>query len=167
MNITTDNSVVIAALNERIAGLEKEVSIALRLHSNMNCNIKELKKENKELAYRGELIGLPFKDYKTECAESVAGIALRNLGSEKLWVEIARLNSLDFPDVGPNDYYPVGTVLLLPIRKTLEAHNLEQRIAGMAEVATQRCPNSGFVVRDERSRADILDYAKALKEQGK
>jgi hypothetical protein len=36
------------------------------------------------------------------------------LGDEKLQVEIARLNSLEFPDVHANDYYPVGTVLILP-----------------------------------------------------
>jgi hypothetical protein len=55
-----------------------------------------------------------FGSHTTQPAESVAGIALRQLGDEKLWVEIARLNSLEFPDVHANDYYPVGTVLILP-----------------------------------------------------
>jgi hypothetical protein len=36
-------------LYKKIAELEKEVSIALGLHSNMSCNIKELEKENREL----------------------------------------------------------------------------------------------------------------------
>ena len=43
--------------------------------------------------------------------------------------------------------------------------DLEQRVSGMVEVATQRCPTSGFVVRDERSRADILDYVESIKDK--
>jgi len=33
---------------------------------------------------------------------------------------------------------------------------------GMIEVATQRCPVSGFVVSNEKSRLEILDYADSL-----
>jgi hypothetical protein len=52
--------------------------------------------------------------YRTHAAKSVSGIALRALGDVYLWVEIARLNSLEYPDMGAHDYYPVGTVLLMP-----------------------------------------------------
>lgn len=55
-----------------------------------------------------------FTRYKTSAAESLAGIAIRQLGDQLLWVEVARLNSLEHPDMHPNDYYPVGTVLILP-----------------------------------------------------
>jgi hypothetical protein len=63
------------------------------------------------------LTTMEFTHYTTNPAESVAGIALRQLGDERLWVEIARLNSLKFPDVNANDYYPVGTMLVIPLRK--------------------------------------------------
>ena len=33
---------------------------------------------------------------------------------------------------------------------------------GMIEVATQRCPVSGFVVSNEKSRLEILDYAESI-----
>lgn len=64
-------------------------------------------------AFKGELSS-NFTTYKTHPAESVSGIAQRQLGDEKLWVEIARLNSLEFQDVNAHDYYPVGTVLIIP-----------------------------------------------------
>jgi hypothetical protein len=49
----------------------------------------------------------------------------------------------------------------------MKAHNLEQRIAGMVEVVTQRCPVSGFVVYEEQSREQILDYVEHLRNQAK
>jgi hypothetical protein len=55
-----------------------------------------------------------YRKYQTSPAESLAGIALRELGDETLWLEIARLNSLKFPEMSANDYYPVGTYIILP-----------------------------------------------------
>lgn len=52
--------------------------------------------------------------YTTRPGESVMGIALRQLKNEKRWPEIIKLNEDRFADVGPHDYYPVGTVLVLP-----------------------------------------------------
>lgn len=57
-----------------------------------------------------------YQKYKTSAAESLSGIALRQLGDETLWVEIERLNSLKFPTMRAHDYYPVGTYILLPKR---------------------------------------------------
>jgi predicted nuclease with TOPRIM domain len=89
--------------------------------------IAELKKENASLDYQNKRVCTEvaeleakltcnFTNYETMPAESVAGIALRQLGDVNKWVDIAWLNSLNFPDVGPNDYYPVGTVLIMPER---------------------------------------------------
>ena len=51
--------------------------------------------------------------HKTRPAESLAGIALRKLGDETLWTQIAKLNSLKFPDMGPHNYYPVNTEIVI------------------------------------------------------
>jgi hypothetical protein len=53
--------------------------------------------------------------HTTQPGESVMGIALRNLGDEHRWREVADLNADRFPGMGPSDYYPVGTVVYLPI----------------------------------------------------
>jgi hypothetical protein len=53
------------------------------------------------------------------------------------------------------------------IKQLLEAHNLEQRIAGMEEVATQKCPVSGFVVTEFKARDQIINYADFLRNQAK
>lgn len=74
----------------------------------------ELRKANAELEKK---LTCKFTSYKTEPAESVAGMAIRQLGNESRWVDIAWLNSLKFPDIGPNDYYPVGTILIMPESK--------------------------------------------------
>lgn len=55
-----------------------------------------------------------YGSYTTQPAEAVAGIALRQLGDESRWVQIRDLNAHAFPDIGPHDYYPVGTVLRMP-----------------------------------------------------
>lgn len=57
---------------------------------------------------------IAFKRYTTTPAESLAGIALRELGSESLWTHIAQLNAHHFPEMKASDYYPVGTELILP-----------------------------------------------------
>ena len=55
-----------------------------------------------------------YSSYSTSPGESVAGIALRQLGDESRWIEIRDLNAHAFPDVGPHDYYPAGTKLVMP-----------------------------------------------------
>ena len=52
--------------------------------------------------------------YVTSAGESLAGIAMRELGDENRWEEIRDLNDEDFPDMGGSDYYPVGTHLVMP-----------------------------------------------------
>lgn len=52
--------------------------------------------------------------YETLPGESLMGIALRQLKDESRWTEIRDLNADRFPDMGPHDYYPLGTALLLP-----------------------------------------------------
>lgn len=58
--------------------------------------------------------GAGHPTYKTKPGDSVMGIALRQLKDESRWVEIRDLNAQAFPDIGPHDYYPVGTLLKLP-----------------------------------------------------
>lgn len=52
--------------------------------------------------------------YWTQPGESLMGIALRQLKDENRWTEIRDLNANSFPDMGPHDYYPVGTALRMP-----------------------------------------------------
>lgn len=55
-----------------------------------------------------------MKTYITRAAESLMGIALRELNDEARWKEIRDLNSDKFPDMTGPDYYPVGSTILLP-----------------------------------------------------
>lgn len=55
-----------------------------------------------------------YGKYVTRCGEMVAGIALRQLGAEKRWVEIRDLNAHAFPGIGANDMYPPYTELIMP-----------------------------------------------------
>lgn len=57
--------------------------------------------------------------YKTQAGESVAGIALRMLGNEDRWTEIAEMNSRRYPNMLGPDCYPVGTILAMPAKATL------------------------------------------------
>lgn len=54
--------------------------------------------------------------YTTRAGESVMGIANRELRSSERWTEIRDLNADAFPDIGPHDYYPIGTVLKMPAK---------------------------------------------------
>lgn len=55
------------------------------------------------------------RQYVTKRGDSVMGIAMRELGDESRWREIVQANSQKFGDLMRScDYYPVGTVLLLP-----------------------------------------------------
>ncbi|WP_049017872.1 hypothetical protein, partial [Burkholderia multivorans] len=53
------------------------------------------------------------RTYITQPGESVAGIALRQCGSEDEWRNIIALNP-EFSEHTACDYFPVGTVLTLP-----------------------------------------------------
>ncbi|MEJ8837555.1 LysM peptidoglycan-binding domain-containing protein [Ramlibacter sp. AN1133] len=53
----------------------------------------------------------------TDSGESLCGIALRQLGDERRWTEIRDLNADRFPDMLGADYYPVGTVLRMPVQR--------------------------------------------------
>lgn len=57
---------------------------------------------------------LPQRTHTTHPGESVMGIAMRELKDEKRWKEIRDLNAEAHPNMGPHDYYPVGTVLAMP-----------------------------------------------------
>jgi hypothetical protein len=63
------------------------------------------------------------RTYTTQPGESVAGIALRQCGDEKAWRHILACNPT-FSDLLPHEYFPVGTVLMLPplVRKVHEPH---------------------------------------------
>lgn len=55
-----------------------------------------------------------YVSYTTRPAESLAGIALRQLKDESRWVEIRDINAHTFPDMQSHSYYPAGTVIKLP-----------------------------------------------------
>ncbi|MBM6442348.1 hypothetical protein JQF37_01730 [Pseudomonas sp. MIL9] len=55
-----------------------------------------------------------YKQYTTQPAESLAGMAARQLKDEGRWIEIRDANALEFPDMAPHDYYPVGSVIRIP-----------------------------------------------------
>ncbi|WP_248769660.1 hypothetical protein [Pseudomonas sp. MWU12-2345] len=64
----------------------------------------------------GALYAYGRVEYVTNPGESVMGIAARNLKDARRWQEIRDINAASFPDMGPHDYYPVGTKLRLPGR---------------------------------------------------
>lgn len=55
-----------------------------------------------------------YVNYTTRPAESLAGIALRQLKDESRWVEIRDINAHAFPNMQSHSYYPAGTVIKLP-----------------------------------------------------
>lgn len=61
-----------------------------------------------------------YKTYITQPAESLAGMAARQLKDEKRWIEIRDANSLEFPDMCASDYYPVGSAILIPAPACLD-----------------------------------------------
>ncbi len=70
-----------------------------------------------------EFMGIPTGElwrYRTMPGESAAGIAMRELKDEGRWREIVEFNSQRFPDMGANDYYPVGTLLTMPPKPKAE-----------------------------------------------
>lgn len=101
--------------------------------------------------------------YETKPAESLAGIALRQLQDESRWVEIRDLNAHAFPDMGPHDYYPVGTVLTMP---AVPAAQAEQLIPWIAD-APSRSEAAIVAIRDLWDEDECPSYpvvAHALRE---
>jgi len=101
--------------------------------------------------------------YETKPAESLAGIALRQLHDESRWVEIRDLNAHAFHDMGPHDYYPVGTVLTMP---AVPAAQAEQLIPWIAD-APSRSEAAIVAIRDLWDEDECPSYpvvAHALRE---
>ena len=70
-----------------------------------------------QLINEAELLNACKRTYRTDPAESIAGIALRELGDESRWIEIHFLNKDRFPMVEcSSDYYPSGSILSMPRR---------------------------------------------------
>ena len=75
---------------------------------------------NNEFEWAGPLSRHPpapaaqYKSYTTQPAESLAGMAARQLKDESRWIEIRDANAQAFPDMGPSDYYPVGSIIKIP-----------------------------------------------------
>lgn len=67
--------------------------------------------------------------YTTESAESLAGIAIRQLGDESKWTQIARLNSNQFPEMNAHDYYPFGTEIVISDEQDKEIKALKKQVA--------------------------------------
>lgn len=82
--------------------------------NNPDSRVEELKIDYGLMISAAPSPASAYRSYTTTPGEAVAGIALRQLKDESRWVEIRDLNAHAFPDIGPNDYYPVGTVLRLP-----------------------------------------------------
>lgn len=83
--------------------------------------------------------------YITRCGEMVAGIALRQLGAEKRWVEIRDLNAHAFPEIGANDMYPPGTELIMPVAP--------HPVSGEQKPAVRELSDASRVPDDYRSQA--------------
>ncbi|HIE4430022.1 TPA: hypothetical protein ACXM9H_000993 [Burkholderia multivorans] len=72
------------------------------------------------------------RTYTTQPGESVAGIALRQCGSEDEWRNIIALNP-EFSEHTACDYFPVGTVLTLPplpVSRTVAAPIARVQVCG-------------------------------------
>ncbi|WP_058127832.1 hypothetical protein [Pseudomonas aeruginosa] len=63
---------------------------------------------------RGQHSVPAYVSYTTRPAESLAGIALRQLKDESRWVEIRDINAHALPDMQSHSYYPAGTMIKLP-----------------------------------------------------
>lgn len=108
----------------RVAELEKQEPVAWvevidRDYGPYNFHGKRLLPKGKHQLYAAPVAqaqhSVPaYVSYTTRPAESLAGIALRQLKDESRWVEIRDINAHTFPDMQSHSYYPAGTVIKLP-----------------------------------------------------
>lgn len=132
----------VAALESKLAELEKQEPVAwgafhfggkrdgkLYTHCETEAQIEayilDMHRSSDSLTLsKGPLYAAPvaqaqhsvpaYVSYTTQPAESLAGIALRQLKDESRWVEIRDINAHAFPDMRSHSYYPAGTVIKLP-----------------------------------------------------
>ncbi|HHQ2810285.1 TPA: hypothetical protein ACSPM7_005427 [Pseudomonas aeruginosa] len=83
-------------------------------HSNLNCPWNEALVWMQQPPAQAQHSVPAYVSYTTRPAESLAGIALRQLKEESRWVEIRDINAPAFPDMQSHSYYPAGTVIKLP-----------------------------------------------------
>lgn len=116
-----------------------------------------LRRSDCERLIRAALSSPTYRAYTTTPGEAVAGIALRQLGDESRWVEIRDLNAHAFPDIGPNDYYPVGTELRLPaLSAPSHGEQVRQVVPeGWAVRQVSDDGDVGFVVGAPRDEAGV------------
>ncbi len=69
--------------------------------------------------------------YVTQPGDSTMGIALRQLRDQARWTDIRDLNAEAFPEMGPHDYFPVGTLLV--IRKASAEHPAAAALAKLVD----------------------------------
>lgn len=98
-----------------------------------------------------------YGSYTTQPGEAVSGIALRQLKDESRWVEIRDLNAHAFPDIGPHDYYPVGTVLTMPAAQDQgEVQRLREALRDTARwIERLPVPTQGAIRQIERIDAAL------------
>ncbi|EPL8454522.1 LysM peptidoglycan-binding domain-containing protein [Pseudomonas aeruginosa] len=99
--------------------MRKERDAALARVGHQERTIAGMNEEHAKLAglyeaAQAQHSGPAYVSYTTQPAESLAGIALRQLKDESRWVEIRDINAHAFPDMRSHSYYPAGTVIKLP-----------------------------------------------------
>lgn len=107
-----------------------------------------------------------YGTYETQAGESVAGIALRQLGDESRWVEIRNLNEDAFPDMERHEYYPVGTVLKMPVAHVAKiAKGEDKRQLQLLGQALGECIAAAGIIRPDVSLSgpELLMFAEDLK----
>lgn len=112
--MTTDNEK--GPLNQMESGQEKRsASEARALSEIVNGTPSEnlCRRGSPATEQASETTAQQPRTYTTQPAESVMGIALRQCGNEMEWRHILACNP-EFARMLPHEYFPVGTVLILP-----------------------------------------------------
>lgn len=114
-----ERDAALARVAELVAALERAATAMWNSESNMDneaAAVEEAIGNAKSAApvAQAQHSGPAYVSYTTQPAESLAGIALRQLKDESRWVEIRDINAHAFPDMWSHSYYPAGTVIKLP-----------------------------------------------------
>ncbi|WP_311185571.1 hypothetical protein [Pseudomonas aeruginosa] len=114
-----ERDAALARVAELVAALERAATAMWNSESNMDneaAAVEEAIGNAKSAApvAQAQHSGPAYVSYTTQPAESLAGIALRQLKDESRWVEIRDINAHAFPDMRSHSYYPAGTVIKLP-----------------------------------------------------